>query len=95
MAPAPGSFIDANGYPEHYNWSDVANSFRTMLQDERETRVLDVIDKIKEHDLNRELDLPVLIVCGKQSSGKSSVLEAVTRIPFPQGENTCTRFVTE
>ena len=34
-------------------------------------------------------------MCGSQSSGKSSVLEAITEIPFPRSENTCTRFVTK
>jgi len=34
-------------------------------------------------------------VCGDQSSGKSSVLEAITEIPFPRKENLCTRFATE
>lgn len=35
------------------------------------------------------------VVCGDQSSGKSSVLEAITEIPFPRNENLCTRFATE
>lgn len=34
-------------------------------------------------------------VVGDQSSGKSSVLEAITEIPFPRKENLCTRFATE
>lgn len=36
-----------------------------------------------------------MVVCGKQYSGKSSVLEAISRIRFPKGEVTCTRFVIE
>ena len=36
-----------------------------------------------------------VVVCGDQSSGKSSVLEAITEIPFPRKENLCTRFATE
>lgn len=35
------------------------------------------------------------VACGDQSSGKSSVLEAITEIPFPRRENLCTRFATE
>jgi GTPase SAR1 family protein len=34
-------------------------------------------------------------VCGDQSAGKSSVLEALTGVPFPRNDNTCTRFATE
>jgi hypothetical protein len=36
-----------------------------------------------------------LVVCGDQSSGKNSVLEAITEIPFPRRENLCTRFTSE
>ncbi|KAJ5471832.1 P-loop containing nucleoside triphosphate hydrolase protein [Penicillium diatomitis] len=36
-----------------------------------------------------------LLVCGDQSAGKSSVLEALTEIPFPRKDNLCTRFPTE
>jgi len=41
------------------------------------------------------LNLPQLVVCGDQSAGKSSVLEALTEIPFPKNDNLCTRFATE
>jgi hypothetical protein len=35
------------------------------------------------------------VVVGEQSTGKSSVLQAVTEIPFPVDDNMCTRFATE
>ena len=34
-------------------------------------------------------------MCGDQSAGKSSVLEALTEIPFPRNDNLCTRYATE
>jgi GTP1/Obg family GTP-binding protein len=64
------------------------------LQSDDEKRLFDIVDKLRELDVNHELRLPQLVVCGSQSSGKSSVLEAISEIPFPKGEMTCTKFVT-
>ena len=36
-----------------------------------------------------------LVVVGDQSSGKSSVLEGLTGIPFPRDSTLCTRFATQ
>lgn len=36
-----------------------------------------------------------LAVVGDQSSGKSSVLEALTGLPFPRDSTLCTRFPTQ
>ena len=36
-----------------------------------------------------------LVVVGDQSSGKSSVLEALTGLPFPRDSTLCTRFPTQ
>ncbi|CAO2650945.1 Nn.00g092420.m01.CDS01 [Neocucurbitaria sp. VM-36] len=64
------------------------------LQSEEERRLLDILDSVQESGLNSEIELPQLIVCGDQSSGKSSVLEAITQIPFPRDVGLCTRFAT-
>jgi hypothetical protein len=65
------------------------------LQSKDERKVMDIVDKLRNIGLNGELELPQLVVCGDQSSGKSSVLEAITEIPFPRKENLCTRFATQ
>jgi hypothetical protein len=65
------------------------------LQSKDERRLLDVVDKLRRTGLNGTIELPQLVVCGDQSSGKSSVLEAITEIPFPRKAGLCTRFATE
>jgi len=65
------------------------------LQSTDQRKVMDIVDKLRRTGLSGVVELPQLIVCGDQSSGKSSVLEAITEIPFPRKENLCTRFATE
>ena len=58
----------------------------------------DLLNKIKELHLigiGGAVEFPQIIVCGDQSSGKSSVLEAISGIRFPIKEKGCTRFPTE
>ncbi|OAL42618.1 GTP-binding protein [Pyrenochaeta sp. DS3sAY3a] len=65
------------------------------LQSDDQRKVMDIVDKLRRTGLSGIVGLPQLVVCGDQSSGKSSVLEALTEIPFPRKENLCTRFATE
>lgn len=65
------------------------------LQTDEQRQVLDTVAQIRKCGLESILSLPQLAVCGDQSAGKSSVLEALTEIPFPRNDNLCTRFATE
>lgn len=65
------------------------------LQSEEQRLVLDTVAQVRKCGLESILALPQLVVCGDQSAGKSSVLEALTQIPFPQNDELCTRFATE
>ncbi|KAI1375986.1 putative dynamin GTPase [Hypoxylon crocopeplum] len=61
----------------------------------RSTQLLNQIDKIRANGVGDLVSLPQIVVCGDQSSGKSSVLERVSGIPFPRKDGLCTRFPTE
>lgn len=57
--------------------------------------LLDTIDSLRTIGVDKYAPLPQLIVVGDQSSGKSSVLEAISRVRFPVKGGLCTRFATE
>ncbi|KAK5992165.1 Interferon-induced GTP-binding protein Mx2 [Cladobotryum mycophilum] len=65
------------------------------LQSKGHRDLLDIIDGLRSKGISRYVDLPEIIVCGDQSSGKSSVLEAISGLSFPTKDNLCTRFATE
>ncbi|KAK2741135.1 hypothetical protein FQN57_005736 [Myotisia sp. PD_48] len=69
------------------------NALDQLQEDQR--KLLDKIDELRAIGIGGLVELPQLIVCGNQSSGKSSVLEAISRVRFPAKSNICTRFATE
>ena len=57
--------------------------------------LLEKIDRLFATGVDKYIDLPQLVVVGDQSSGKSSVLEGLTELPFPRDSGLCTRFATQ
>lgn len=87
---------DQDSERESPNWQP---SWRThglqQLGGSEHSQIIDLIEKMRASQMSQYVDLPQLAVCGDQSSGKSSVLQAIAEIPFPQNSTTCTRFATE
>ena len=78
--------IDANGDPVHQ---------LHQLQSHEKDELLSAIDRLRRQHIDTKIDIPQIVVCGDQSSGKSSVLEAIANVPFPIGASTTTRFAIE
>ncbi|CZT13347.1 uncharacterized protein RCO7_03410 [Rhynchosporium graminicola] len=57
--------------------------------------LLDIVDALRSNGVSHYVNLPQIISCGSQSSGKSSTLESFSGIAFPTAEGLCTRFATE
>ncbi|KAF1813831.1 hypothetical protein P152DRAFT_394067 [Eremomyces bilateralis CBS 781.70] len=66
-----------------------------LLQNSEHRDLLDIVDKLRSTGIGRFIDLPQIIICGDQSSGKSSTLEAISGMSFPTKDTLCTRFATE
>lgn len=67
----------------------------SQLQSHSHREILDAIDKLRRETADPGLSLPQVVVCGDQSSGKSSVLEAIAQVKFPVGNDCTTKFPTE
>lgn len=65
------------------------------LCSEDQLDLLDSVDCLRSQGISHYVSLPQIIVCGDQSSGKSSVLEAISGVSFPIKSNLCTRFPIE
>ena len=57
--------------------------------------LLNKIDKLFTSGVGEYVSLPQIVAVGDQSSGKSSVLEAICGLPFPRDSGLCTRFATQ
>lgn len=53
--------------------------------EERVRPCIDLIDSLRSLGVERDLALPAIAVIGDQSSGKSSVLEALSGVALPRG----------
>jgi len=73
---------------------DEPSGFRG-LQSHASLKRLTLISNLRSRGVGDHINLPQLIVSGDQSTGKSSVLEGITGLPFPRQDGLCTRFATE
>jgi ABC-type uncharacterized transport system fused permease/ATPase subunit len=71
------------------------NSDLTVIYDDKVRPMLDLVDKLRHIGIEKDLPIPQVAVMGDQSSGKSSVLEAMCGIPFPRGTGLVTRCATQ
>jgi GTPase SAR1 family protein len=94
MSYHPGNRYNQNYDDDEPPYTDILQSV-PLGTDEENCRLLDQVDKLRECGVDEYIDLPQIVVVGDQSSGKSSILEALTNIPFPRKSVKCTRFATQ
>lgn len=56
---------------------------------------LDLIDNLRALGIEQDFSIPQIAVMGDQNSGKSSVIETISGIPFPRGTGLVTRCATQ
>ncbi|XP_073711359.1 interferon-induced GTP-binding protein Mx-like [Misgurnus anguillicaudatus] len=59
--------------------------------EERVRPCIDLVDRLRSLGIEKDLNLPAIAVIGDQSSGKSSVLEALSGVALPRGTGIVTR----
>ncbi|RAR10057.1 P-loop containing nucleoside triphosphate hydrolase protein [Stemphylium lycopersici] len=95
-SPASPIFFEAASRTNTNTTAQPDSDMLEQLQTPQQAELLDRIDELRSQGLGHHgISLPQLIVCGDQSSGKSSLLEALTRLRFPTGDGMCTNFATE
>lgn len=62
------------------------------LIDEGQVALFDALKELSGLNVSSRIETPQLVVVGDQNTGKSSVLEALSRFPFQVHNEICTRF---
>uniref|UniRef100_A0A673G327 Interferon-induced GTP-binding protein Mx3-like n=1 Tax=Sinocyclocheilus rhinocerous TaxID=307959 RepID=A0A673G327_9TELE len=76
---------------EHYNSSHTGRKSMMHHLEESIRPYIDLIDTLRSVGIHKDLALPTIVVIGDQSSGKSSVLEALSGVALPRGNGIVTR----
>ena len=71
------------------------SSLLTGVIDAQVGPMINLIDQLRAVGIEKDIQIPQIAVMGDQSSGKSSVLEALSGIPFPRGSGLVTKCATE
>ncbi|KAK7154300.1 hypothetical protein R3I94_007600 [Phoxinus phoxinus] len=77
MSPSNSSKGKSNSLNQHY--------------EEKVRPCIDLVDSLRSLGVEKDLNLPAIAVIGDQSSGKSSVLEALSGVALPRGTGIVTR----
>ncbi|XP_067300148.1 interferon-induced GTP-binding protein Mx [Pseudorasbora parva] len=77
MSPRVSSKVEISGLNQHY--------------EEKVRPCIDLVDSLRSLGVEKDLNLPAIAVIGDQSSGKSSVLEALSGVALPRGTGIVTR----
>ncbi|MEJ1282913.1 hypothetical protein NN561_013876 [Cricetulus griseus] len=86
-------FVAAKGFelpPEMEREKDSVNNLCRQYE-EKVRPCIDLIDSLRALGVEQDLALPAIAVIGDQSSGKSSVLEALSGVALPRGSGIVTR----
>uniref|UniRef100_A0A673MQR4 Dynamin-type G domain-containing protein n=1 Tax=Sinocyclocheilus rhinocerous TaxID=307959 RepID=A0A673MQR4_9TELE len=76
--------------------SNGGNATSGLIQhyEEKVRPCIDLVDSLRSLGVEKDLNLPAIAVIGDQSSGKSSVLEALSGVALPRGTgNTSTKHI--
>ncbi|KAB5576866.1 hypothetical protein PHYPO_G00203430 [Pangasianodon hypophthalmus] len=68
----------------------MSNSLKQHYED-KVRPYIDLVDSLRSLGVEKDLNLPAIAVIGDQSSGKSSVLEALSGVALPRGTGIVTR----
>lgn len=86
----PDSDSDVSLSDSDVGWSEI-DPLQTTSYSYSTSRLNDVIARLHDCGTDQVVDLPKIAVIGNQSSGKSSLIEAISKVKVPRSNNTCTR----
>lgn len=86
----------SNGYSDDLCKSDKVQILDKSFENYKLSirNLLDIFDELRENLRFENIEFPKILFIGDQSAGKTSVLEAITKISLPRGESTTTRCPT-
>ena len=73
--------------------SNISNENVTNIV--KNSDIIQLVNRLRSIGAQIDISLPTIALCGQQSAGKSSLVEAISGVVFPRNNSTCTRCPTE
>ncbi|KAM3082475.1 hypothetical protein ACMFMF_002137 [Clarireedia jacksonii] len=99
VSPSPSGSIAPSGSSSTLHHSPATSSAVTIGRSDvdvigKHSKVfIDAIEELRQYNISGVVSLPKIVVVGDQSSGKSSMMSALTGTNLPRNTGTCTKCV--
>lgn len=64
---------------------------KSQALSQKGSAMIALVNRMRDIGAHILFELPTIVFCGKQSAGKSSLIEAMSGVSLPRADGTCTR----
>ncbi|KAI6001196.1 P-loop containing nucleoside triphosphate hydrolase protein [Pisolithus albus] len=88
---SPSSTTSTDSFPDGFPDMNESVGLCDPANAQGRRALLDLLNRLRNTGVQKDIDLPMIAVIGNQSAGKSSLIESISGLTLPRSAGTCTR----